>query len=58
MVGQMNINTGRVSELKKQNNQCTRKSKIVSKFVTKLLKYRILIKDILTFLALDYMEAL
>ena len=29
-------------------------NKIVSKFVAKLLKYRILFKDILTFLGLDY----
>ena len=33
-------------------------SKIVSKFVEKLLKYRIIFKDILTFLGLDYRDAL
>ena len=32
--------------------------KIVSKFVTKLIKYTILFKDILTFLGLDYRDAL
>ena len=30
------------------------RNKIVSKFVEKLLKYRIMFKDILTFLGLDY----
>ena len=47
MVGQTNINS-RVSEL----------TKILSKLiVAKLFKYRILFKDILTFLGLDYREA-
>ena len=32
--------------------------KIIRKFVAKLLKYRILFKDILTFLGLAYREAL
>ena len=32
--------------------------KIVSKFVEKLLKYRIIFRDILTFLELDYIDAL
>ena len=32
-------------------------NKIVSKFVAKLLKYRILFKDIPTFLGLDYRDA-
>ena len=31
--------------------------KIIRKFVAKLLKYRILFKDILTFLILDYRDA-
>ena len=44
-VEQTNINTCRVSELKKQNL-----NKIVSKFIAKLKKYRILFKEILTFL--------
>ena len=30
--------------------------KIVSKFVEKLLEYRIMFKDILTFLGLDYID--
>ena len=33
-------------------------SKIVSRSVKKLLKYRILLKDIITFLRLDYRDAL
>ena len=33
------------------------RNKIVSKFVEKLLKYRIMFKDILTFLGLDYRDA-
>ena len=32
--------------------------KITREFVAKLLKYRILFKDILTFLGLDYRDAL
>ena len=32
--------------------------KIISKFVEKLLKYRTMFKDILTFLGLDYTVAL
>ena len=31
--------------------------KIVSKFVEKLLNYRIMLKDIFTFLVLDYRDA-
>ena len=31
--------------------------KIVSQFVEKLLKYRIMFKDILTFLGIDYRDA-
>ena len=34
------------------------RNKILSKFVEKLLKYRIIFKDILTFLELDYRDAL
>ena len=34
------------------------RNKIVSKFVEKLLKYRIMFKDIITFLGLDYKDAL
>ena len=30
---------------------------MVSKFVAKLLKYRILFKDIITFLGLDFIDA-
>ncbi len=33
-------------------------NKTVSKFVAKLFKYKILFKDILTFLGLDYINAL
>ena len=33
------------------------RSKIVSKFVAKRIKYRILFKEILTFLGLDYRDA-
>ena len=33
------------------------RNKIVSKFVEKLNKYRILFKDVLTFLGLDYRDA-
>ena len=32
--------------------------KIVSKFLAKLLKYRLLFKDILTFVGLDYRDGL
>ena len=31
--------------------------KVVSKYVAKLIKYMILVKDILTFLGLDYRDA-
>ena len=37
--------------------KCISFDKIVSKFVGKLLKYRILFTDILTFLGLDYRDA-
>ena len=33
------------------------RNKIVSKFVEKLLNYRIMFKDILTFLGFDYSDA-
>ena len=46
LVGQTNINTCGVSELNKKNiNQ----NKIVSKFVAKLLKYKIMFKEYLHF---------
>ena len=50
MEGQAN---SRVSELNKQKMSI----QIVYKFVPKLLKYKILFKDILTFLILDYRDA-
>ena len=50
MVRQTNIKTCRVSELNKQNFNVLLKSKFLSKFVTKLLEYVILFKDIRTFL--------
>ena len=50
-VGQTNINIYRVSELKNWNIN------VVSKFVEKMLKYRIVFKDILTFLGLDNRDA-
>ena len=53
MVGQTNINTCRVSE---QNINVKCLNIIVSKFVAKLLKYRIMFKDILTFLGFDYRD--
>ncbi len=33
------------------------RTKILSKFVEKLLKYRIMVKDIIMFLGLDYRDA-
>ena len=58
MVGQTNIKTCIMSELNKQNRyKCIKSKQIVSKLIEKLLKYRILIKDILTFLGIDYREA-
>ena len=33
---------------------CKSRNQIVSKFIEKLVKYRVLFKDILTFLGLDY----
>ena len=45
--GQTNTNTFKVSKLKKKNK---RLNKIVSQFVAKLFKYRILFQDILTLL--------
>ena len=47
-----------MSELNKQNNNVKKSNKIVSKFVAKLIKYIILFKDIVTFLGLDYRDAL
>ena len=49
----------RVSELNMQNVNVKDKSfdKIIRKFVAKLLKYRTLFKDILTFWELDYRDA-
>ena len=38
--------------------ECLSFDKILNKFVAKLLKYRILFKDIQTFLILDYRDAL
>ena len=52
----MNINTYMVSELNNQNIKVER-NKIVSTSAEKLLKYRILFKDILTFLGLNYRDA-
>ena len=46
-----------MSELNKQNINVESLNKIVSKFVAKLLKYRIMFKDLLTFMRLDYGEA-
>ena len=44
--------------MNKQNiHTCMNVNKIISKFVAKLLKYRLLFKDILTFLGLDYRDA-
>ena len=56
MGGQTNINTCRPSELNKQKINIGLNN-ILRKFVTKLPKYRILFKDILKFLGLDYWEA-
>ena len=53
MGGQTNINTCRTSEFNKQKINLGL-NKILRKFVTKMLKYRILFKDILKFLGLDY----
>ena len=54
MVGQTNINTCGVSELipEKAESKYICLNKILSKFVAKLRKYRILFKDKLTFLGL------
>ncbi len=57
MVGQMDINTCIVSVMNNQNINVNSRSKIVIKFVEKLLKYRLMFKDILTFLGLDYRDA-
>ena len=56
MVGQTNINTCRVSGLNKQNINVESLNKLVSKFYAKLLKLRIMFKEILTFLGLNYRE--
>ena len=50
------FNSCRTSEFNKQKINIGL-SKILRKFVAKLLKYRILFKDILKFLGLDYWEA-
>ena len=55
-VGQTDIVTCTLSKMNNQNINNSR-TKIVSKFVEKLLEYRILFKDILTFLILNYMNA-
>ena len=56
--GQTNINYCRVSELNKQNiNKYMISKQILSKFVAKLLKYRIMFKDILPFLGLNNRDA-
>ena len=55
-VGQTSIKTCRVSELKKAKNECINLNKIVSKFVAKLLQYRILFRTYLH-LRLDYRES-
>ena len=48
----------RVSELNNQNKYIkVERNKIVSRNVEKLLRYRILFKDILRFLGLDYRDA-
>ena len=60
MVGQTNINTSRVSDLNWQKiNVIDVESllKIVSEFVAKLLKYRIMFKVIFTFLGPDFRKA-
>ena len=46
-----------MSELNKQNIIYNSRNKIVSKFVGKLLKYRIMFKYTLTCLVLDYRDA-
>ena len=49
-----------MSELNNKNinlYKSRKKNKIVSKSVEKLVKYRILFKNILTFLGLDYKDA-
>ena len=59
MEGQTKIKTCRVSELNKLNiHGEVYMYKIVSKYVAKLIKYMILLQDILTFLGLDYRDAL
>ena len=60
MVGQTNINTSRVSDLNWQKINVVdveSLNKIISKFVAKLPKYRIMFKVIFTSLGLDYREA-
>ena len=49
----MNINTCSVSILNNQNIRYKSKNKILSK-TEKLLKYKIMFQDILTFLGLEY----
>ena len=53
-----NNNTCRVSELNKISKyKCIRLEPMEIKFVAKLLNYRKLFKDILTFLGIDYRDA-
>ena len=51
-VGQTNIITCRVSQLNKKNTKLS-----LNKFVAKLLNYRILFKETIKFLGLDYRYA-
>ena len=46
-----------MSELNNHNIKVKNPLKILSKIVEKLLKYRIMFKDILIFLGLDYRDA-
>ena len=52
-VGQTNINTCSV----RTECQSMSLNKVVSKFVTEGLKYRILLRDTLTYFELDYKDA-
>ncbi len=57
-VGQTNIRTCSVSKLSNQNIKYKSQNKILSKLNEKLLKYRIMFKDIIPFLGLEYKYAL
>ena len=46
-----------MSKLNNQNIKYKSQNKILSKFNEKLLKYKIMFQDILTFLGLDYRDA-